>query len=108
MSWHPEFDAQGSAAIPLVATTTMSSPTTAKTTGWRIAPHIEGSLGNRQGRWRGQDPTAGKTSALDGARGEPRHDLAVEEDEHDQRRDRDQQDVREQQVVLRVVLRLEV
>ena len=38
----------------------------------------------------------------------PLHDLPVEEDEHDQRRDGDQQDVREQQVVLGGELALEV
>src|SRR5688500_18429569 len=40
----------------------------------------------------------GNGSSLDGAGGHTRDDLAVEEQEHDQRRNRDEQDVHEQQV----------
>jgi hypothetical protein len=47
-------------------------------------------------------------SAFDGTGGHAGHDLPVEGDEEDERRQRDQQDVREEQVVLGGVLALEV
>ncbi|AGZ42138.1 DeoR family transcriptional regulator [Actinoplanes friuliensis DSM 7358] len=50
----------------------------------------------------------GGSSALDGPRGHAGDDLAVEDEEHQQRRDRDQQDVGEEQVELGVVLAGEV
>src|SRR5690606_34353916 len=56
----------------------------------------------------GTGSPSGVFSALDGAGGHPGDDLAVEEQEHHQRRDGDEQDVGEQQVVLGLVLALEV
>ncbi len=54
------------------------------------------------------DKSASRRSALDRAGRHAFDDLAVEEDEHDQRWDGDQQDGGEQQVVLGVELALEV
>src|SRR3954454_20208803 len=53
-------------------------------------------------------PTSGTCSALDRAGGQPRDDLPVEEHVDQQRGNRDQQDVHEEQVVAGVELALEV